>query len=296
MHSGRTFDIMVDLDKINWVESQNSFSTTSRRTIGRQILYNYYKGHQKKRYRIGRFRYSIDGDIKMSNLDKELTPSGIDSDGRAYYWHYFHNSCSFEKYLDYDKNPSLKNDRFIVNRLNAGKWKFNHNAYACITRAISELKLQLRSDQSLVVLFPSNKMVNKEVQKKYQTEFIELLKQDHITFVVGNINKVEEKKKQLIVVVIDLVTTIKRKNYIISDIRNKKAQQKPLVAMYSLVVIFDEKVGQFCIDLHEFREKQQIEKAKETVRFVRDTHTVDEEELIMRSLAGYGPDPEIFGY
>ena len=29
---------------------------------------------------------------------------------------------------------------------------------------------------------------------------------------------------------------------------------------------------------------------------VRGTPTIDEEELIMRSLAGYGPDPEIFGF
>lgn len=288
---------MIDIDKISWVESQNSFSMSSRATIGRNIYYNYYKDRHKQRYRIGHFRYSINGDIKMSNVDKKLTPSGIDSDGQAYYWHYFHNSCSFEKNLDYGRHPSLKNDRIIVNRLNSGKWNFNHNAYACITRAISMLKSQLIPNQALVVLFPLNKMIDKDAQKKYQTEFIELIKQEHITFVVGDINKVEEKNKQLVVVVIDLVTTIKRKNNIINDIRNKKANQKPLVAMYSLVVIFDEKVGRFCINLHELREKQQEEKkAKETVRFVRDTPTIDEEELIMRSLAGYGPDPEIFGF
>lgn len=122
---------MIDIDKISWVESQNSFSMSSRATIGRNIYYNYYKDRHKQRYRIGHFRYSIDGDIKMRNVDKKLTPSGIDSDGQAYYWHYFHNSCSFEKNLDYGRHPSLKNDRIIVNRLNSGKWNFNHNAYAC---------------------------------------------------------------------------------------------------------------------------------------------------------------------
>lgn len=288
---------MGDVNNINWVESQNTFSKSSRRIFGRNIYYNYYKDHQKKRYRMGRFRYSIDGNITMLNVDKELTKDGIDSDGKAYYWHYFHDECSFEKTLNYNMHPSLKNDRFIVNRVNTGKWNFNHNAYACITRAIAELKSQLNSDQSLVVFFPSNKVIEKDAQKKYQTEFIELLKQDHINYVVDNINKFEEEDKQLVVVVIDLVTTVKRKNFIINTIRNKRAKQKPVVAMYSLVVIFDENVGQFCIDLREFRKKQEEEKeAQRNVVYVRDTPAIDEEELIMRSLAGYGPDPEVFGF
>ena len=288
---------MGDVNKINWVESQNTFSMFSRKIFGRNIYYNYYKDHQKKRLRMGRFRYSIDGNITMLNVDKELTKNGIDSDGKAYYWHYYHDECSFEKTLNYSMHPSLKNDRFIVNRVNIGKWNFNHNAYACITRAIAELKSQLNSDTSLVVFFPLNKMVEKDAQKKYQTEFIELLKQDHINYVVGDINKFEEKDKQLVVVVIDLVTTIKRKNFIINTIRNKRAKQKLVVAMYSLVVIFDEMVGQFCIDLCEFRKKQEEEKeAQRNVVYVRDTPTIDEEELIMRSLAGYGPDPEVFGF
>ena len=288
---------MGDMDIINWVVSQNSFSKSSRKVFGRNIIYNYYKDHQKKRYEMGRFRYSIDGGITMLKVDKELNDDGIDSDGKAYYWHYFHNSCSFEKNLDYDKYPKLKTDRFIVNRLNSGKWNFNHNAYACITRAIADLKSQLSSNQSLVVLFPSNRKVDKETQKKYQTEFIELLRQDHINYVVGDINKFEEKEKQLVVVIIDLVTTINRMNFIIKDIRNKKAKQKPVVAMYSLVVIFDEKVGQFCIELHEFRKKQDEEKkAQRNEEIVWKTPTIDEEELIMRSLAGYGPDPEVFGF
>ena len=288
---------MGEIDNINWIESQNTFSKSSRATFGRNIYYNYYKNHQKKRYRMGRFRYSIDGNITMLKVDKELNKDGVDSDGKAYYWHYYHDECSFEKTLNYDMHPSLKNDRFIVNRVNTGKWTFNHNAFACITRAIAELKSQLNSYQTLVVLFPSNKLVEKDAQNKYQREFIDLLRQDHITYVIGDINKFEEKEKQLVVVIIDLVTTINRKNFIISDIRNKKAKQKPVVAMYSLVVIFDEKVGQFCIDLREYRRKQEEEKeVQRNEVYVRDTPTIDEEELIMRSLAGYGPDPEVFGF
>lgn len=288
---------MVDIENINWIESQNSFSKSSREIFGRHIFYNYYKDHNKKRYRMGRFRYSIDGNITMLNVDKDLNKDGINSDGKAYYWQYFHEECSFEKNLDYNSHPSLKNDRFIVNRVNAGKWNFNHNAYACITRAIAEIKTHIKPNQSLVVYLPSNKVVSNEAQKKYQTEFIKLLREDHVSYVVGDINKFEEKEKQLVVVVIDLVTSIKRKNYIINDIRAKRVKQKPVVAMYSLIVIFDEMVGKFCIDLRAFRKKQEEEKKrKEAVTVYRDTPAIDEEELIMRSLAGYGADPEIFGF
>lgn len=283
---------MVNTENSNGVENQNTFSKISRTIFGRNIYYNYYKDNHKKRYSIGRFRYSIDGEIKISNVDKELSYSGIESDGKTYYWHYFHNSCSFEKNLNYNSLLELKNNRFIVNRVNAGKWNFNHNAYACITRAIAEIKSQLNSDQYLVVLFPNNKKIDKKAQKRYQSEFIELLKQDHVTYVVGDINKIQEEEKQLIIVVIDLVTTIQRKNNIIRDILNKKSEQKPLVTMYSLIIIFDEIVGQFCISLHILREKQE----KEGKAFVSNTPIIDEETVIMRSLAGHGPDPEIFGF
>ena len=288
---------MEDIDNINWVESQNTFSKYSRTIFGKNIYYSYYGNRQIIKYKMGRFRYSIDGNITMQNVGKELNEDGIDSDGKAYYWHYSHDECSFEKTLNYEMLPSLKNDRFIVNRMNAGKWNFNHNAFACITRAIAELKSILNSHQSLVVFFPLNKLVEKDAQKKYHTEFIKLLRQDHVNYVVGDINKFNEKDKQLVVVIIDLVTTINRKNFIINDIRNKKAKQKPIVAMYSLMVIFDKNVGQFCIDLHELRKKQDDEKkAMKNVVPARDAPTVDEEELIMRSLAGYGPDPEVFGF
>lgn len=77
--------------------------------------------------------------------------------------------------MDYDKVPKLKSDRFIVNRLNSGKWNFNHNAYACITRAIVELKSQLKSNQSMIVFFPSNKMVEKDAQKNTKQSLLSFL-------------------------------------------------------------------------------------------------------------------------
>ena len=77
-------------------------------------------------------------------------------------------------------------------------------------------------------------------------------------------------------IVIDLVTTINRKNFIINEIRKKRAQQKPVVAMYSLMVIFDEKVGQFCIDLIEYRKKQDEEKkAKRNEVIEWETPTIE---------------------
>ena len=70
---------MGDINNINWVESQNTFSKSSRKIFGRNIYYNYFKDHQKKRYEIGRFRHSIDGGITILKVDKELNNDGLDS-------------------------------------------------------------------------------------------------------------------------------------------------------------------------------------------------------------------------
>ncbi len=288
---------MIDIDKINWIESQNTFSKSSRTIIGHNRKYIYYKDNIRNQYRIGCFRYSIDGEILTSNIDKKLNSTGVDHDGKAYYWHYFHNSCCFEKSLNYDTHIDLQNNRFIVNKVNTGKWNFNHNAFTCIIRSITEIKSQLKSCQSLVVLLPSNKNIEEDAQKKYHTKFIEQLRKEKIRYAVGSINNIKDNGKQLIIFVIDIVTPIKRKNRIINDIRELKIKQKPLIALYSLVVIFDEIVGQFCIDLHNLRMKQEKEKRSNKEKsYVVTTPTIDEEELIMRSLAGYGPDPEIFGF
>ena len=44
------------------------------------------------------------------------------------------------------------------------------------------------------------------------------------------------------------------------------------------------------------KKQEEEKKAQRNMESVRGTPTIDEEELIMRSLAGYGPDPEIFGF
>ena len=43
-------------------------------------------------------------------------------------------------------------------------------------------------------------------------------------------------------------------------------------------------------------ERSKKRKRKEAVTLYRDTPAIDEEELIMRPLAGYGADPEFFGF
>lgn len=93
---------MADIANLNWIESQNTFSKVSRSVFGKNIYYNYYKNHVKKEYSIGRFRYNIDGSVSILKVDKSLDYDGVESDGKAYYWHYFHNSCCFDKTVDYD--------------------------------------------------------------------------------------------------------------------------------------------------------------------------------------------------
>ena len=39
---------MGDINNINWIESQNTFSKSSRKIFGRNIYYNYFKRKDMK--------------------------------------------------------------------------------------------------------------------------------------------------------------------------------------------------------------------------------------------------------
>lgn len=280
----------------DWNESQNDYSLSSRKIASHNTSYHYYKNHQKQSYIIGRYRYTITGNISIDKTDKKLTKEGVEGDKQAYYWHYFHNSCSFVNDMDYSNKPELKSNRFMVKKINSGEWNFNHNAYACVARILSELKSHISSNQSLVVYLPTNKQIQKTAQDKYFTEFISLLKNEHITFVVGNLDKIQETSKQLVIFVIDIITSANRQNAIVQIIRNKRASQFPVISYYSLLKIMDEESSKFCIELIKLRKKEREEKESQRREVLSTTPAYDEEEAIMRALSGRGADPEIFGF
>lgn len=295
---------MNDLDSINWVESQNAFSDTSKNIFVRGIRYEFSKGHTIYKTILGRFRYFIDGELSKTTPQKQLNNDNAENECRAYYWHYHLFGCCLDNTLNYENIPELKSERFMLKKINSGKWNFNLGIYDCITRTIADIKTNLDSNQSLIIYFPLNKNIDKEAQRKYISGFTGLLKYDKITFVVGDINKIKNEEKQLVVIIIDIVSTTKRKNYIINDIRNKKSTLKPIVTMISLFLIFDDILGQYCIELEDIKKKKEEEKKAKKLEEEKNAKQksfnyeldIDEEELIMKSLAGHGPDPEMFGF
>ena len=91
---------------MNWIKAQNKFSIDNRSIFGKYRRYRYYKGNTSYTYRMGAYRYSIDFQLKEEYFGKELTDDGIEHDGVSYFWHYFYESCSFEK----DINLLLNNN------------------------------------------------------------------------------------------------------------------------------------------------------------------------------------------
>lgn len=278
-----------------WNESQNEHSLSCRLIASHHLSYHHFVKKLGMTYSIGRYRYTINGHLSIQNTDKELKKDGIEGDKQAYYWHYFHNSCTFVDDLDFSDKPEMKTNRFMVKKISSGEWNFNHNAYVRVVRILAELKSHIKSNQFLIVYLPTNKQIKKIAQDKYFTEFINLLKKEHITFVVGNLDKIKETSKQLIVFVIDLITSANRQNSIVQSIRSKRSSQFPLISYYSLFKIMDEETAKFCIELKKMHKKSEDTKPRQK-ETLHTTPTYDDEELIMRALSGRGPDPEIFGF
>lgn len=282
--------------QLEWNESQNEYSLSSRKIASHNTSYHYFKNHQRYTYTLGRYRYSINGNISVNNVEKELKKDGVESDNQAYYWHYFHNSCSFVNDFDFSDKPKMKTNRFMVKKIDKGEWNFNHNAYSCAVRILAELKTHIKTNQSLIAYLPVNKQIQKAGQDKYFVKFINLLKNERIAYVVGNLDKIKETSKQLVIFVIDLITSANRQNTIVQSIRNKRSSQFPLISYYSLLKIMDEENTIFCFELIKLRNKQSEEKKQKEREVFHTPPAYDEEALIMRALSGRGADPEIFGF
>lgn len=280
---------------MEWLKSQNAFSVENRRKFSHNQRYRYYKNNERKHYKMGAYRYSIDCKLFAQHLGKDLEEDGIDKDGKAYFWNFFYSSCTFEKNPELYADSELKKDSYIVNKIKKGQWKFPHQFYDNIRNYIKSIKLVVKSNQKFIVYLPKNKFIEKEAERQYLSVFIDFLKEEHITYVIGKIDNIkEEVDKQLVVLVIDLITNHERLEYIVHTLRTSKEQYQPILSFFSLMKIHNTEECLFRLEIIK-HDKEKEEKHTITTHSVR-TPDYDDEELIMRSLMGYGPDPEIFGF
>lgn len=276
---------------MKWVKLQNTFSIENCEKYFVSRYYYYYKKHERKRYKMGAYRYSVNCSIFSKYIGKTMDENGIYMDGVAYFWHFFHSSCSFEK--DKDLYYFLKK-AYIVNKIKKGQWIFPYQLYSNIFNYIKDLNHIIKPTQKFIVYLPKNKFIEKESERQYQSYFIDFLKKERITYVIGDINNIKIDNKQVAIFVLDLITDHERLKYIINTIRTNKHLNQPVISFFSFMKILNREECHYALEI------KKIVKAKNENR-PTFTHTVrtpdyDEEDLIMKSLMGHGPDPEIFGF
>ena len=148
--------------------------------------------------RFGCYRYQQSDSTRMTVL-----PSGTQTD---WYWNIFNEACCLDKRIDYVLRPSLKSNKFILNKIVNGTWTFNHKMVDNLLKFILALSKQVKSEEHFAVLMPHSRKIEREAFPKYMSLFEKSLSDKNIpcSFVFSNL---VDKNKKNIVVVIDLVST-----------------------------------------------------------------------------------------
>ncbi|MDO4756435.1 MAG: hypothetical protein Q4A54_08835 [Parabacteroides sp.] len=144
------------------------------------------------------------------------------------------------------------------------------------------------------ISLPRNKFIEKEAERQYLSNFIEFLKNENVTYTIGNVNNIKEDNRQLVILVIDLITNHERLKNIVNSIRIRKQKSQPVVSYFSLMKIFNREECLFKLEIDKY--DKEIKAKQSTSVSIARAYSFDEEDLIMKSLMGYGPDPEIFGF
>lgn len=275
---------------MEWNKLQNIFSLESIKKFSANRRYQ----SKTTRYRMGSYCYSIECHISPQYIGKVLREDGLDNDSKAYFYHSYNSACTFEKEPNLCANIDFKKDAFVVNKIKKGQWKFPNQLYENIHTYIIDLNLIIKTNQKFIVYLPQNKFIEKEAERQYLSYFIDLLKDENIAYAIGNVDNIKEDNRQLVILIIDLITNHERMKYIINSIRRRKEKSQPIVSYFSLMKVFNREECLFKLEIDKYDKEI---KAKQSISspIVR-TQDYDEEDLIMKSLMGYGPDPEIFGF
>ncbi len=283
---------------MNWIKLQNEFSHKNRGIFEEFERHPYYKNNVKCYYYMGCFRYTVDCQLNIDGLKKELSSDGINGDGNGYFWHYFYDACSFVK-SDCRWCLSIKENSIKVPKIKTGKWKYNKKVFDNIVGYINKVKKKHMKYRRMLVYFPFNHIIEKNAKYKYNSYFINELKRENITFVGGNIDKIVDSSSNLLIIVIDIITDKNRLINVVNDIRNKSGNKFPLLSYFSLMKIYDEDDCNFCKAItFEPHLKECPPYSVRCVRNIASSRNSDytDEEIVMRSLMGLGPDPEKLGF
>lgn len=216
------------------------------------------------------------------------------------YWVLYENQLCHEEDLDYSNNFFMHYDhQRKEDHIYAGYTPF-HRVFKYMT-LMRECKEKLHDDENFVVYFPHNENMTNRAYTKY-IKFIQKRIPNH-KVVLDSLDNIEFNNEKTLVFTIDLVTSFERQVKIVNEILTK-TNGKGYICILSLLKILNREEALFVINnnaISEYLKKEASlyhrNKREESVREVLSTKIeYDDEESIMRSLSGYGADPEIWGY
>lgn len=248
-----------------------------KKTLLKYQFYHHYLRGWGATKKLGCYKYLIS--------DSSRWKEGVADEYIGYYWHVFDEGCCLDNSIDYNLRPSLKKDRFIMNKIDDGTWNFNNTMIDNLKKYIVECSKLRKSDEDFVVYLPQSRKMNKDAFDKYILLFKPFFKKNNIRFAFSS-HKTFLPNTKTIVFILDFVTSPQRQKNVVEGL--KKASSNGFSLLYfSMMKIFS---YEDAVQLAKIEES----KPEITIRFRNDNR--DDEDYIMKSLSGRGVDPESLGF
>ena len=295
-----------------WFKHQNKLNHYNHDIFSNYQDYYFYVDKVKVSWHIGAWCYYW-GDDYIRHL-KRGRESGVPR-----IFHCFNWSFTLEEDPHLKVDPLMSVGKDLFEKMKIGKLIIEPQLFETLHYYIVNLKRTLTKHQKFVVFFPNNPEISDDIQKRIFSKLLKILRFERIPYIMGDIDKVQNPEKQLVVLVVDSVTTKERMHSVITSISSHMGKFHPLFAYFSLFKNFDKEECQFrsisqlsSIDNERTDHIPQIKTQKHIKKIVIKeddddngdddddkviyTRHYDDEASIMRSLAGYGADPEIYGF
>lgn len=264
-----------------WIKEQNDMSYKVIIRLGSSLFVE-YKSVKRNFLPIV---YNMEGIPDVRFLKTRLKSDGLLNDNKPYYVQWYWNTCS---------NDSNLSRQLSAISSSSGLATFENSQYfesmrfKTIAKSISGFRNNIETNQEVLAWIPYDSVTNESLAIK---ELRKALDSCNINYLTGTNCKMPETDSKKIVFIIDLETDKQRQKSLANTVIRQCPNNEPFVVFISLMKIIDE------LDLVYLKAANKLKKERNMARRVSIVKSsYDEETVIMNSLAGHGPDPEIFGF
>lgn len=264
-----------------WIKEQNDISYKLIIRLGSSLFVE-YKSVKRNFIPIV---YNMEGIPDVRFLQTRLKSNGLLNDNKPYYVQWYWNTRSIDSNLSrqlsaissYNGLATFENTQY-----------FESMRFKTIAKSISCFRNNIQPEQEVLAWIPYDLVSNESLAIK---ELRKALDSCNINYITGTNCKMPETDSKKIVFIIDLETDKQRQKSLTNTVIRQCPNNEPFVVFISLMKIIDE------LDLVYFKAANKLKKERNMARresIVKLSY--DEETAIMNSLAGHGPNPEVFGF